>query len=139
MKIPVFGLLLPLFLILLALSYLCVSNHIWFPLAENVFVDGKPLYGKPLFSDYVPVKSLRGDLFLRNQDHQTQYLISLKNPEVSIISEDYDFIDLGVVTKQALADETAPNMRGKFNTDLTIDGDYVEFTDNSGSRWRVPR
>ena len=136
MKIRVFGILLPALLILLAIGYWFASNRVWFPFDErSVLVDGKSL-----IDDYVPVKSFAGDLFLRNQDHQTQYLISLKNREVSIISEDYNFVDIGILfTNKALAYENAPNFRNNLNTDLTIGTDFVEFTDVRGRRWRVPK
>ena len=136
MKIRVFGKLLPAFLILLAFTYWWASNRVWFPFAErSILVDGKPL-----IDDYVPVKSLSGDLFLRNQDHQTQYLVSLKKREVSIISEDYNFIDVGILfTSQNLADTDAPNITSKLNTDLTVDGGFIEFTDIQGRRWCVPK
>lgn len=135
MKIHSFGKTLTAILILFAFVYWCASNRVWFPFEQgSILVDGNPL-----MDDYVPVKSVAGDLFLRNQDHQTQYLISLKNREVSIISEDYDFLDIGILfTNKALAYENAPNVRSKFNTDLTIGADFVEFTDIRGRRWRVP-
>ena len=135
MKIRVFGILLPALLILLAFGYWFASNRVWFPFDEHsILVDGKPL-----MDDYVPVKSVAGDLFLRNQDHQTQYLISLRNGDVSIISEDYNFIDIGILfTNKALAYENAPNIKSKLNTDLKIDENFVEFVDVRGRRWRVP-
>ena len=135
MKIRVFGILIPTLLILLAFGYWFASNRVWFPFDErSVLVDGKSL-----MDDYVPVKSVAGDLFLRNQDHQTQYLVSLKNGDVSIISEDYNFTDIGILfTNKALAYENAPNIKTKLNTDLTIGKKFVEFTDVRGRRWRVP-
>ena len=135
MKIRVFGIIIPTLLILLAFGYWFASNRVWLPFDEqSVLVDGRPL-----MEDYVPVKSIAGDLFLRNQDHQTQYLVSLKNRDVSIISEDYNFIDIGILfTNKALVYENAPNIKSKLNTDLTIGENFVEFTDVGGRRWRVP-
>lgn len=136
MKIRIFGIILPVLLILFAFGYWCASNRVWFPFDErSVLVDCKPL-----MDDYVPVKSVAGDLFLRNQDHQTQYLVSLKNREVSVISEDYNFIDIGILfTNEALAYENTPSVRSRLNTDLTIGTNFVEFTDVRGRRWRVPK
>ena len=135
MKIRVFGIIIPTLLVLLAFGYWFASNRVWLPFDEqSVWVDGRPL-----MEDYVPVKSIAGDLFLRNQDHQTQYLVSLKNRDVSIISENYDFLDIGILfTNKALVYENAPNIKSKLNTDLTIGENFVEFTDVGGRRWRVP-
>ncbi len=71
-------------------TYRWISFHIWFPLNDcTILADGA---FSPMFYDYLPGKSLNGDIFLRNQDHGTQFLISVDKKEVSVIREDEDFL-----------------------------------------------
>jgi hypothetical protein len=116
-------------------AYRLVSLHIWLPLDCQILVDGK---FKP--ADYLPVKSLNGDIFLRNQDHGTQFLISVKKKEVSVISEDEDFIDVGFLTytHDALTNlEDSKIKQGVVEPNISVSAGVVEFTSSKGERWRI--
>jgi len=117
------------------LAYRWVSLHIWFPLDCQLLVDDK---FKPV--DYLPGKSLNGDIFLRNQDHGTQYLISVKNKEVSVISEDEDFIDVGFLTytHDVLASLEDSKIKQRLaEPNLSVGAGVVEFAASNGERWRI--
>ena len=94
-----------------------------------------------MYNDYVPVKSLRGDIYLRNQDNQKQYLISIKNQEVSIIKDVGDFINLGILyTSESLADTDDPRIKTKLNdSNLLITDEFIKFTSGDNEHWLVIR
>jgi hypothetical protein len=119
------------------IAYIWTSHHIWFPLGQNqVLVNGNNLG----LSDYLPGRSLNGDIFLRNQDHGTQYLISPKKKEVSVISGDAHFIDIGLFTytRDDLVDVKYPSIkRAVSNPSLIVGNRFVEFTSLEGQHWRI--
>lgn len=93
-----------------------------------------------MFYDYLPGKSLNGDVFLRNQDHGTQYLISARKKEVSIISEDEDFFDVAILTytHDDLTNLENPDIKRKLlNPNLVVESRFVEFTSADGERWHI--
>jgi hypothetical protein len=130
--------LLAVFACGIILAYRWVSSHIWFPVNDcKILVNGS---SNPMLSDYLPGRSLNGDIFLRNQDHGTQYLISMKRREVSIISENEDFIDVGLLTytHHALTNFDNPKIKTEVpNATLVIGDRFVEFSSSEGARWHV--
>jgi hypothetical protein len=114
-----------------------VGSHIWFAFNDSeLLVNGSV---NPMLFDYLPGKSLNGGIFLRNQDHGTQYLISLSRREVSVISEDEEFLDLGFLTytHDALADFENPKLKTKLaKPNLVIGNRFVEFSASENERWR---
>lgn len=116
-------------------AYRWVSSHIWFPLDCQITINHK---FKP--ADYLPGKSLNGDIFLRNQDHGTQYLISVKKKEVSAISEDEGFIDIGFLTytRDALTSlEDSKIKQTIVESNFRAGAGAVEFTSTEGERWHI--
>jgi hypothetical protein len=122
----------------IALAYRWISFHIWFPHNDlKILVNGS---FNPMLSDHLPGKSLNGDIFLRNQDHGPQYLISVKKKEVSIICEDEGYIDLGLLTytHDALTNLDNPKIRTKLSDPGLVIGDRsVEFVPAEGERWHI--
>lgn len=120
------------------IAYRWTSHHIWFPLDHaQILVNGS---SNPMLYDYLPGKSLNGDIFFRNQDHGPQYLISFKKQEVSIISEDADFMDIGFLTytRDDLVDVKYPRIKTTLsNPNLVLGNKLVEFTSTEGERWHV--
>jgi hypothetical protein len=121
------------------LAYRWVSFHFWFPLNNcQILVNGD--LNHPVLYDYEPGKSLNGDIFLRNQDHGTQYLISVKKNEVSVISEDEDFVDFGVLTltRDDLSNLENSEVKVRLSNPSLFVGDrVVEFTSAEGERWHI--
>jgi len=138
-KFPIYK---KVFLVLLVcsgiLAYRWTSSHIWFASNDcKLLVNGS---FNPMLYDYLPGRSLNGDIFLRNQDHGTQYLISIRKREVSVIAEDEDFIDIGVLTytHDALTDFENPRLKTKVsNPNLLVGDRFVEFNVSDNERWRV--
>src|SRR5882762_4112823 len=122
---------------LAAIVYRWTSHHIWFPLSQTqIVVNGHALR----FSDYLPGKSLNGDIFLRSQDHGTQYLISPRNNEVSIITEEARFMEIGLFTytRDDLVNAKYPNIKHAFSdSKLSVGNQFVEFTSVEGEHWRI--
>ena len=119
------------------LGYRWIASHIWFASDCKLFVNGS---FSPMLYDYLPGRSLHGDIFLRNQDHGTQYLISVKRREVSVISEDEDFVDIGFLTytHDALSDFYNPKLKTKVaNANLVVENSFVEFSPSENERWRI--
>ncbi len=93
-----------------------------------------------MFYDYLPGKSLNGDIFLRNQDHGTQFLISVDKKEVSVIREDEDFFDFGLLTYTRDDISNLENSKIKqklLNPNLIVEDKFVEFTSEEGKRWHI--
>ena len=130
--------LLALFACCSVFAYRWVSFHIWFaPSNFKILINGSP---HPMSGDYFPGRSLNGDIFLRNQDHGTQYLISVKSRAVSIISEQEDFIDVGFLTytHDALANFGNQQIRTEVpNANMLVGDKFVEFSSPKGERWHV--
>jgi hypothetical protein len=122
-----------------AIAYRWVSHHIYFSIDHSqILVDGA---WNPMLYDYMPGKSLNGDIFLRNMDHGTEYLISPKKKEVSTISEDYDFIDIDffTYTRDDLVNYKYSKVKKTVlpNSNLIVGSGFVEFTSSEGKRWHV--
>ena len=119
-------------------SYRWISFHIWFPLNDcNILADGK---FSPMFYDYLPSRSLSGEILLRNQDHGTQFLISIVKKEVSVISEDEDFLDVVFLTYTQDDITNLENSKIKqklLNPNLIVGEKFVEFTSKGGERWHI--
>jgi len=125
-----------------AIAYRWVSHHIWFSIEHSqILVDGASYPALPMLADYMPGKSLNGDIFLRNMDHGTEYLISPKKKEVSTISEDYDFIDIDffTYTRDDLVNYKYSKVKKTVlpNSNLIVGKGFVEFTSSEGKRWHV--
>jgi hypothetical protein len=119
-------------------AYKWTSHHIWFSLDHSeILVDGA---FNPMLYDYMPGKSLNGDIFLRNMDHGTQYLISPKRNEVSVISEEYEFIDIEFLTytRDDLVNYRYSKVKTVLpNSNLLVGNRFVEFTSPEGKRWHI--
>src|SRR5437870_675557 len=119
-------------------AYRWTSHHIWFSIDHSeILVDGA---FNPMLYDYMPGKSLNGDIFLRNMDHGTEYLISPKKKEVSVISEGYDFIDIGFLTytRDDLVNYKYSKVKTVLpNSNLLIGNRFVEFTSPEGKHWHI--
>ena len=120
------------------LAYRWISSHVWFASSDcKLLVNGS---FSPMLYDYLPGRSLNGDIFLRNQDHGTQYLISVKRREVSVISEDEHFIDIGLLTytQDALTGFENPRLKTKLsNPNLLVGNRFVEFNASENEPWHV--
>jgi len=121
------------------IAYRWTSHHIWFSIDHSeILVDGK---FNPMLYDYMPGKSLNGDIFLRNMDHGTEYLISPQKKEVSVISEDYDFIDIDFLTytRDDLVNYKYSKVKKTVlpNANLVVGNRFVEFTSPEGEHWHV--
>ena len=71
---------------------------------------------------------------------KVEYRISVRKREVSVISEDEDFIDVGVLTytHDALTDLENPKLKTKIpNPNLVVGDRFVEFNVSDNERWRV--
>ena len=118
------------------ISYLWVRSNVWFRINDHrVLVNGVSLADG---SDYSCFKSLPGDIFCYHQDHGTQYFISPKLSEVSVISPDADVgsMDVILISSGARTRFENSNVKQKLADSHLIVGDgFVEFTP-SIPEWR---
>jgi len=119
-------------------AYRWTAHHIWFSVDHcEILVDGA---FNPMLYDYMPGKTLNGDIFLRNMDHGTEYLISPRKSEISVITEDYDFIDIDFLTytRDDLVNYKYSKVKTVVpNSNLLVGNRFVEFTSPEGKRWHV--
>jgi len=79
-------------------------------------------------------------LLLRNQDHGIQFLISVKKKEVSVISENEDFLDVVFLTYTQDDITNLENSKIKqklLNPNLIVGDRFVEFTSEDGEHWHI--
>jgi len=123
---------------LIIVAYRWTTHHIWFSVNHSeILVDGA---FNPMLYDYMPVRSLNGDIFLRNMDHGTEYLISPKKNEVSVIMEGYEFIDIGLFTytRDDLVNYKDSKVKTVLpNSNLLVGNRFVEFTSPENKRWNI--
>ena len=122
----------------LSLGYYWTKGHVWFGIANNkISVNGTPLAEG---SDYSCFKSLRGDIFCFHQDHGTQYLISPKDNEVSVIDDGVNIVYLeAIVVSGIRRGIDDPSITHNIPDNRLIVGkDFVEFTP-SVTEWRFPK
>ena len=121
-----------LILILLAclsLGYWSVSSYVWFRVDDRkISINGRSLAEG---SDYSCFKSLAGDIFCLHQDSGTQYFISPRNNEVSVISVDVDVTNLDMILISSGAhsgfDNTGLKQRLP-DAQLIVGKDSIKFT-----------
>jgi len=130
-----------LILILLAclsLGYWWVSSYVWFHIDDRkISINGKSLWDAGA-ADYSCFKSLSGDILCLHQDNGTQYYISPRNNEVSVISVDLDVTNLEMVLISGGAHtgfEGAGLKQRLSDAHLIVGKDFVEFTP-SITQWK---
>lgn len=125
-------------MILIGSGFWFVANHFWFPFdRKNIFLNSM---SAPI--DYLPVKSLMGDIYLRHQDNGKEYVICVRKQEVNVVKDSGGFIDLGIVyTSEPLANSDDPQVKIKItDSNLIITEDTIEFTDRENyQNWVIKR
>jgi hypothetical protein len=76
----------------LLLSFWWFSNHVWFRIDNHKITINEQSAAER--SDYSCFKSINRDIFCYHQDNGTHYLISPRNNEISVISENAGVIHL---------------------------------------------
>jgi hypothetical protein len=115
-------------------SLLWARQNVWFPFDEKSIL----VEGKSLAEDYVPGKSIRGDVFIRNQDNQPEYFIDVEKRKLTVVN-DYKFLDFGVLlTWQKPTTQSDSSLNDKINENLKFGDEYIEFSDVWGRHWQVP-
>src|SRR3954465_2303589 len=112
-----------------SLGYWWVSSYVWFRIdSYKISINGRSLAEG---SDYSCFKSLGGDIFCYHQDNGTQYFISPKNNEVSVISQDVDvgYFEFFIVSGGAHNGFENSGLKQQLSdTQLIVGKDFIEFT-----------
>jgi hypothetical protein len=137
-KFTTSGKLILILIAFLSIGYWWVSSYVWFRIDDRkITINGKSLFEAGA-ADYSCFKSLAGDILCVHQDNGTQYFISPKNNEVSVISVDVDVINLEMILISSGAHTGFESTRLKqrlSDTKLIVGKDFVEFTP-SITQWK---